>query len=508
MLWAVGGKPRLLVPSRLWQALTEEQRAVLLLHELAHLRRCDHWVRGLEIVTTCLYWWHPVVWWARRELREAEEQCCDAWVVWALPRSARAYALALVETLDFLSEARPALPAAASGVGHVHDLRRRLTMIMRGSTPRRLTWGGFLAVLGVGAVLLPLVPTWAQDSPNQPPKIQRGEAKPGHPAQRDDAEHARAALAQAEAQLEQSRAQVAQAREQLRLAQQAAGRRGDGGQRRMVIIIQDDRGREIRRIEVNPGDVIRVPGEAPRGGDRPRSEPPQDPANRDNAPRVDGPRAAGSAPRAVGPGGAGGPMVPSSPPAAGQPGRALGVIVGPGTSSGAVIGGRPGGQPPGHDDYERRLQRLEEKFDAILRDLERLRRELRRDPGDRPEGARPGAGSAPRRDRDDGETRRTPRREIRVEEDVDVRPGPDRPTRNIEKKIERREPRSTTPRPAAPDRPSTPQTEPPAATPVPSAPTAPTVRPPAGAAPALETPPVPPSPTPAAPSSPAPERPR
>ena len=53
---------------------------------LAHLRRGDHWVRGLELLVTGLYWWHPVVWWACCELREAEERCCDAWVVWATSR--------------------------------------------------------------------------------------------------------------------------------------------------------------------------------------------------------------------------------------------------------------------------------------------------------------------------------------------------------------------------------------------------------------------------------------
>src|SRR6202022_2157966 len=102
--------------SALWDRLTSEQQTTLLTHELAHLRRRDHWVRGLELVVTGLYWWHPIVWWARRELRQAEEECCDAWVVAALPRAAKAYAIALMETLDFLSEARPALPLGASGI--------------------------------------------------------------------------------------------------------------------------------------------------------------------------------------------------------------------------------------------------------------------------------------------------------------------------------------------------------------------------------------------------------
>ena len=67
-------------------------------------------------MTTGLFWWHPVVWWARRELREAEEQCCDAWVVWALPGAGRTYATALLECLDFLSPSLVPLPEGASGL--------------------------------------------------------------------------------------------------------------------------------------------------------------------------------------------------------------------------------------------------------------------------------------------------------------------------------------------------------------------------------------------------------
>ena len=95
MLWAIGGRPRLLVPSQLWSTMSADERTSLLLHELAHLRRRDHWVRWLELIVAGLYWWLPAAWWIRRLLREAEEQCCDAWVVWAMPRGAKTYATAL-----------------------------------------------------------------------------------------------------------------------------------------------------------------------------------------------------------------------------------------------------------------------------------------------------------------------------------------------------------------------------------------------------------------------------
>ena len=158
MLWAIGGQPRLLVPSELWSATSLDERASLLLHELAHLKRRDHWVRWLELIVGGLYWWHPAVWWGRRLLREAEEQCCDAWVVWAMPRGAKTYAAALLSAIEFVSGARtaPAASSATSGNGHVSCLKRRLRMIVHAQTPKGLSWAGRLAVLGTAVLILPL----------------------------------------------------------------------------------------------------------------------------------------------------------------------------------------------------------------------------------------------------------------------------------------------------------------------------------------------------------------
>src|SRR5262249_37178674 len=153
MVWALAGRPRLVIPSDLWATLDETQRSTLLVHELAHLRRLDHLVRWLELAVSALYWWLPAVWWARRQLREAEERCCDAWVVWALPRSARAYAETLIETVDYLSGARAAAPALASGFGASSQLKRRLTVILRGGVSRRLGWGGTVSAFGLAAAL-------------------------------------------------------------------------------------------------------------------------------------------------------------------------------------------------------------------------------------------------------------------------------------------------------------------------------------------------------------------
>lgn len=184
MLCAIGLSPRLLLPAELWGRLDDRQRDTVLMHELAHLRRRDHWVRILEVFVAAAYWWHPVVWWARRALREATEQCCDAWVLAALPRSAPSYATALIEAIDFISTARPGLPALASGMGQFTDLRRRLVMIKRGTAAKALSWPAFAAVCTLGGLLLPLSPGFAQTAGNSAPPASNSNAQsaPDNPA--------------------------------------------------------------------------------------------------------------------------------------------------------------------------------------------------------------------------------------------------------------------------------------------------------------------------------------
>lgn len=178
MLWALGFSPRLLVPVELWRRLSVEQQDTLLAHELAHLRRGDHWVRRLEFIVLGLYWWHPVVWWARRRLQEAEEECCDARVLAVLPEAASAYASVLVETVAFLSQTRAAALLGASGAGQVPLLKRRLTMILT-AAPRKSPRVAFWCVLGLGGLILPLTPGAAQPEaaePVTPPAV--AEAQP------------------------------------------------------------------------------------------------------------------------------------------------------------------------------------------------------------------------------------------------------------------------------------------------------------------------------------------
>jgi bla regulator protein BlaR1 len=183
MLWAPGLGMRLLIPSELWDRLSLRQRAGLLLHELAHLKRGDNWVRGVELVVSAMYWWNPLVWWARHELREAEEQCCDAWVTWALPAGNHDYASALVEAVEFASAPNRitfrSLPALASGIGEFRHLKRRLVMIQQGNGNRNLGTAGTVCVCAA-VLLLPLALSRAQQA-EQTPSNTRSAGAPTQP---------------------------------------------------------------------------------------------------------------------------------------------------------------------------------------------------------------------------------------------------------------------------------------------------------------------------------------
>jgi TonB family protein len=161
MLWAPFGVPTLILPASLLDRLDSNECDTLIAHELAHVRRHDYLVRYLELAAVTVFWWHPVVWWATRQLRNAEEQCCDALVARLLPGHARAYAGCLVKTMKYIADARLTPLPAACGVGDLKQMKGRVTMIMKRHIPRSLSRSArvllCLAALGV----LALSPTLA-----------------------------------------------------------------------------------------------------------------------------------------------------------------------------------------------------------------------------------------------------------------------------------------------------------------------------------------------------------
>jgi bla regulator protein BlaR1 len=102
-------RPVVLLPVSLVARLPAEQLELVLLHELAHLRRLDPWFNLLQTVIDTLLFYHPAVRWLSRRVREDRELCCDELVL-AAGGDRLGYARAL---LALAEESLPAPPAAA-----------------------------------------------------------------------------------------------------------------------------------------------------------------------------------------------------------------------------------------------------------------------------------------------------------------------------------------------------------------------------------------------------------
>jgi beta-lactamase regulating signal transducer with metallopeptidase domain len=167
LVWSLGSEPVLVLPRELFSRLDRAAQESILIHELAHLRRRDHLARLLELAVTTVFWWHPVAWLARNQMRELEEECCDQIVVNFDPRRKRAYATALVDTLDFLSERVVCMVPLSTTILSTGSLVCRIKRLEQPSA-NRLTFAGGLALaillsaplsLGFAAAVADGVPT-------------------------------------------------------------------------------------------------------------------------------------------------------------------------------------------------------------------------------------------------------------------------------------------------------------------------------------------------------------
>lgn len=70
-------RPRIGLPADFERSHPPAQQEVMLAHELAHLVARDPVWHGLADLVAAALWWHPVVWWARRQLHAASEAAAD-----------------------------------------------------------------------------------------------------------------------------------------------------------------------------------------------------------------------------------------------------------------------------------------------------------------------------------------------------------------------------------------------------------------------------------------------
>ena len=74
-------RPVILLPAAILAGCSAEQIEMILIHELAHVRRCDNLVNLAQRVIEAVLFFQPAVWWLSSWARLEREECCDRIVV-------------------------------------------------------------------------------------------------------------------------------------------------------------------------------------------------------------------------------------------------------------------------------------------------------------------------------------------------------------------------------------------------------------------------------------------
>ena len=141
-------------------AWPEERRRAVLLHELAHIERRDWATQLVAQLARAVYWFHPLVWLAARQMRIERERACDDRVL-STGTPAHEYATHLVAVARSLA---PRTQAASAMASH---LESRLAAILdperrRGGIRRHVLAA---ALAGTALLTVPLAAMRPQAAP-------------------------------------------------------------------------------------------------------------------------------------------------------------------------------------------------------------------------------------------------------------------------------------------------------------------------------------------------------
>ncbi|MHC5114946.1 MAG: M56 family metallopeptidase [Planctomycetota bacterium] len=149
VIYAWSRPARILVPADRCGELTPAALEAVLVHEIAHRRRCDHVWQLLAQVVAVVVPWHPAVLLARRAVERLSDRACDDWVV-ATGDTPAAYADTLLRFVRGTATARPFVAA----LGSEGAVSRRIRAILE-APPRHAHCGRpWLALVAFAAVLI------------------------------------------------------------------------------------------------------------------------------------------------------------------------------------------------------------------------------------------------------------------------------------------------------------------------------------------------------------------
>ena len=141
--------PTIVLPSAA-ESWTDDRRRAVLFHELAHIKRHDLVGHALGRLACALYWFHPLVWTAAKNLRAESERACDDLVLSCGARPSE-YAQHLLEMVT--SVRNYGAPIMALPMARKKEFEGRMLAILdpaiRRASPGRLQSAAVVATVGL-----------------------------------------------------------------------------------------------------------------------------------------------------------------------------------------------------------------------------------------------------------------------------------------------------------------------------------------------------------------------
>lgn len=144
-------RPIVILPASLLSGMSPHLVEALLAHEIAHIKRFDYLINLLQSLIEIVLFYHPVVWWLSKQIRQEREQIADDLAASLLGEPRRlALALSELEQFQFI---QPQLAQGAHGGNLMLRIKR---LIQTDSTIKTAGWKLVLPSLGLGATCLAL----------------------------------------------------------------------------------------------------------------------------------------------------------------------------------------------------------------------------------------------------------------------------------------------------------------------------------------------------------------
>jgi beta-lactamase regulating signal transducer with metallopeptidase domain len=149
-------KPKVLLPAHLLIGFDPRELRLVLMHELAHVRRCDVLVNWLATLLHALHWFNPVLWLALNRMRTDRELATDELVLLAAtrPDDRHLYGQTILKLLQQTLSRRTVLPGMVGILEGTHPLRRRITMIAQFKEKKPWSALALVALVALCAVTL------------------------------------------------------------------------------------------------------------------------------------------------------------------------------------------------------------------------------------------------------------------------------------------------------------------------------------------------------------------